>query len=556
MGIQLSSHIVVKILSDICVEKGIKRFVISAGSRNAPLIITFVRNNAFECYSITDERSAAFFALGMAERLGEPVGLICTSGTALLNYAPAVAEAYYKGIPLFVVSADRPLEKLGHGDGQMIKQEGALSNVSKYSCSLPKIDSEEDVWYAKCQVERVVKAMYEDKMGPVHVNVPLQEPLYETKEYETSFSFTEVFVPEKRIPSEHVNRLSHKFNGFEKILIIPAVIGVDEHLSNILSSLAKLPQVVVLTESVNNLHGKEFLNGIDKFMSSVESENEFFPDLVITLGDIIISRKIKKFIKSDFVKDHWHINASGDYIDLFQKITSLIETKPHYLLSEINAKPYVESHYREIWEKRKERIQDLHDSYIKKTLWSDLLVFSIIKEYLPIDWDLHLGNSTVVRYGQLFQEFSQVNCFCNRGTSGIDGCISTAVGSANVSESPTLMITGDLSFYYDSNALWNKYISNKLKIIVINNEGGGIFRFIDGPSEHDELTEFFENHQQRNVSLVAEAYGLEYNYCDKEEDLRQILPEFLESNSASILEIKTPREVNDKVLREYFKIFK
>jgi 2-succinyl-5-enolpyruvyl-6-hydroxy-3-cyclohexene-1-carboxylate synthase len=558
MGKQLSSHTVVKLLADICVEKGVRKVVISAGSRNAPLIITFSRKKEFECYSITDERSAAFFALGMAERLGEPVGLICTSGTALLNYSPAVAEAYYKGIPLLVMSADRPIERIDQGDGQMIRQEGALANISKYSCSLPRIEDDEDLWHAKCLLEKSFKTMSEDKRGPVHVNVPLREPLYGTKDYNSLYTFTQLYSSEKRLSEKDIAHLSERFNSYGKILLIPAVTGIDKCLSEALSKLSELPQVVVLTETINNLKGENYFSGVDKFLSSINNSEDksLYPDLVITLGDIIISRKIKQFLKNDLIKDHWHINPSGNYIDLFQKITSLIEVEPDYLLSNLALKPFKGSQYKDNWEKRKKCIDIKHDSYVGNSSWSDLKAFSVIKEYIPSDIDLHLGNSTVVRYAQLFDEYSQVNCFCNRGTSGIDGCMSTAVGSSVVSENSTLVITGDLSFYYDSNALWNKYISNRLKIILINNEGGGIFRFIEGPSGHNELTEFFENHQLRNAESIARAYGLDYNYCESEEVLREILADFFNADCPSILEIKTPREKNDKILRDYFKNFK
>lgn len=555
MGKELSSHKVVKLLADICIERGVKNIILSAGSRNAPLIITFSRNKEFKCYSITDERSAAFFALGMAERSGEPVGLICTSGTAMLNYSPAIAEAYYKGIPLVVMSADRPAERTDQGDGQMIRQVGALSNITKYSCSLPRVEDQEDLWHAKSLLEKSFKELTEDKKGPVHVNVPLRDPLYETCEYESPYSFSQIFSVEKMLGDKEINDLTSRFNSFEKILIIPAVTGLNNNLSKALSIVSELPQVVVLTETINNVKSKNYFTGVDKFVCSIENDDSFCPDLVITLGDIIISRKIKKFVNNDIIKEHWHINASGNYIDMFQKITSLIEVKPEYFFSVINVMPFIGSDYRDKWERRRRLIDGRHNEFIENSSWSDLKAFSVIKEYLPVNLDLHLGNSTVVRYAQLFDEYIKPQNFCNRGTSGIDGCLSTAVGSSVVSENPTVVITGDLSFYYDSNALWNKYISHKLKIILINNEGGGIFRFIEGPSEHEELTEFFENHQVRNAESIARAYGLDYNYSETEEELRAILQDFFNNDSASILEIKTPREKNDKILREYFKIF-
>lgn len=556
MDIELSNHIVVKLLSDFCDYKGITKFVISAGSRNAPLILTFSRNPKFDCYSITDERSAAFFALGMAERLGEPVGLICTSGTAMLNYAPAVAEAYYKGIPLVVMSADRPLERLGNGDGQMINQEGALVNISKYSCSLPEVNNDNDEWHAKCLLEKAIKNMYQDKMGPVHINVPLREPLYDTKVYKEKYDFIDNIETEKILPDACLNALQEKINGFERVLVIPALSSLDSKFAVSLEKLAELPQVVVLTETVNNLKGDAFFNGVDKYMSAIGKDERYIPDLVITCGDILISRKIKAFINNGKVKEHWHINQSGEYVDLFQRLTTTIDVKPDYFFSTINMLPFEGSNYRSSWNSLKDEVNKRHLNYLGSCPWCDLKIYDIIKDFLTPDWDLHLGNSTVVRYAQLFNDYSQVNCFCNRGTSGIDGALSTAVGSAYASNNPTLVISGDLSFYYDSNALWNKYISDKLKIVVINNEGGGIFRFIEGPSKHEELTVFFENHQQRNASSIAEAYGFEYYFAEDEKGLRRVIQEFIASSKASILEIKTPRVENDEVLRQYFEIFK
>ncbi len=553
MNIELSSHTVVKLLSDFCEFKGVTKFVISAGSRNAPLIITFARNPKFECYSITDERSAAFFALGMAEKLCKPVGLICTSGTALLNYAPAMAEAYYKGIPLFVISADRPLERLGHGDGQMIKQEGILDNISKYSCSIPEVCNN-NIWHIKCILEKAVMSMNRGKKGPIHINLPLREPLYETKKYKEKYKFVDNIIPEKVLTDACLESLQEKLNGFEKVLILPALSTFNIQLSNSIEKLSKLPQVVVLSESINNLRGDIFFTGIDKYLSAIGEDSRFVPDLVITCGDIIVSRKIKVFLRS--AKEHWHISDNDEYVDLFQGLTTIININPDYLFSAISVLPLHYSNYKLDWNNLRKDINEKHITYLKKCGWCDLKVYDIIKDFLTTDWDLHLGNSTVVRYAQLFNAYSQFNYYYNRGTSGIDGVISTAVGSACVGSKPTLVISGDLSFYYDSNALWNKYISERIKIIIINNEGGGIFRFIEGPSKHDELSVFFENHQCRDAALIAEAYGLNYYFVDDEKGMRNKIKEFMSSPNASILEVKTPRIENDKVLKEYFEIFK
>lgn len=566
MNKELSAHVTVKMLTDICVARGVENIVLSAGSRNAPLIISFVRRKEFKTYSITDERSAAFFALGMAEKSKKPTALICTSGTALLNYAPAAAEAYYKGIPLVIVSADRPAEKLNHGDGQMIRQEGALSNFTKFTCSLPKINDSQDVWYAKTLLERAFTELYKPKRGPVHINIPLREPLYKTKQYHDSFRFTDIYLPEKVLSKNYISELSRQLAEYSKIMIIPAVAGDNDELSRLLDELSHLPQFVVITETINNIKGEKIFTGTDKYVAAIEEHPEAYPELVITMGDILISRKIKKILDSDLLKAHWHINESGNYIDMFQRMTALIEVSPEYLLRTIDIQENEKSDYALQWRAIKEEIEERHNKFAELKViqakepipckWSDFKVFDVIKDYLTEDIEMYCGNSTVIRYAQLFDEYFQVKNYCNRGTSGIDGCLSTALGSSLESQKISLAVIGDLSFYYDSNALWNKYIHKKFKVILINNEGGGIFRFIDGPSGHPELEYYFENHQKRTAADIARAYGLLYYYCDTEEYLRDVMPDFLYNEYPAILEIRTPRDINDKILKEYFKIYK
>jgi len=553
MSRQLSDSKAVKILADACYQKGMRKVVISAGSRNAPLILTFNRRIEFETFTITDERSAAFFALGMAEQTGESVGLICTSGTALLNYSPAIAEAYYKGIPLVVMSADRPIEQIDQGDGQAIRQVGALSNFVKFTANLPIVDKVEDEWHVKNLVINAFYHLVSNKKGPVHINVPLREPIYGTCVYNEKTPIANILDTEKVLSEYSIQALSELFNSYKKILILPCTTGCDEDLRAILEKLSELPQVVVLTETINNLHSEKFFNGVDKYIELINKEgNGYAPDLLITLGDILISRMIKKYLKNTGVNAHWHISKNSQHIDMFHNLTFRIDVSPKYFFNNIKLIPSVDSNYSQEWRVIRQQLRDYHDDFVSGLEWSDFKAFLIIATSLHDEYVLHSGNSTVVRYLQIIEQFASFETYCNRGTSGIDGSVSTAVGAACINDNKNLLITGDLSFYYDSNALWNKYVSDSLKIIVINNEGGGIFRFIQGPSEHEELGEFFEHHQVRRANNISKAFGLDYYLVKDEDSLNDVLEKFLSSPKKSLLEIKTPRKVNDKVLSRYF----
>jgi len=554
MNKELSDSRAVKILADACIAKGLRKVVISSGSRNAPLILTFNRLEEIETYTITDERSAAFFALGMAEQLGEPIGLICTSGTAILNYSPAIAEAYYKGIPLVVMSADRPIEQIDQGDGQAIRQTGALANFVKYYATLPIVNVEGDEWHVKNLLTNAFFELTDKKHGPVHINIPLNEPLYGTCSYNKPTRLSRILETQSVLSEQSINALCELLSSYEKILILPCVANINQDLSDVLENLSKLSQVVVLSETINNLHSDNILKGVDKYVKAISKKGEEYkPDIVLTFGDILVSRMIKKYFKDNGINTHWHISVNEKHVDMFHNLTFRIDVEPEYFFNNIRINNLDNSNYRALWLAERNFLESYHETFSDGVEWSDYKVFSLIAEVLPKDYMLHSGNSTVIRYLQLIEQYYKYRNFCNRGTSGIDGSVSTAVGAAWVNGRKNLLITGDLSFFYDSNALWNRYVSDELKIIVVNNKGGGIFRFIDGPSQHEELGEFFEHSNTRSAKHLADSFKFGYFHAEDEVGLKEELVNFFSYEGKAILEVNTPREINDIVLREYFK---
>ncbi len=551
-----SSHKVVYEVLQACVASDVKHFVISPGSRNAPFILSFAKHSRIKCYSIVDERSAAFFALGMAQQLQEPVGLVCTSGTAILNYAPAVAEAYEQNIPLLVISADRPKELVGQAEGQSICQENVLKNIVEQSYQLPSGNKPHTVAYARRLCGEAL-ALCLAKQRPVHLNVPLWEPLYKKADYSTQIHRAiHSAATTAQLTENEMLRLAAKFNKAKKVLVLVGFLPENPQLNAILECFAKEKNVVVLTESIANLKSDTFHYNIDRLLSSCSKKEDFVPDILMTLGGTLISKVVKQWLRACPPKEHWHLNNRGEFVDTFQCLTENITVSPTTFFEQLL--PFTETfngEYAENWNALSEKAATKHNAYVAQLPWSDFQVFDTLLKHIP-DNSL-LQNSTVVRYHQLFPYNPQRKYASNRGVSGIDGCTSTAVGAAFVTDDFTTLITGDISFGYDSNALWHKYISPKLRLIVINNGGGGIFRFLEASAKQEELEEFFETtHSNQSFEHLAKHWGIEYLVAENKEELEGVLQDFYSGNTPKLLEVKTPQYKNAEVLRNYFKYLK
>lgn len=547
-------------LSLLLIAKKVKHIVFSPGSRNAPLIATFPRYKEFECYSIVDERSAAFFALGIAQKTGETVVLCCTSGSAVLNYAPAIAEAYYQKIPLLIISADRPENLIDRGDGQTIRQRNIYNNYIKKSYQLAEnpLTDNELIDYQKIILKAIEITQYPDK-GPVHLNIPFDEPIYGQKAKENP-EIISIYtsVDNANILESEFELFAEKWNACDKVMVIIGQQKPDKELEAILIKISQNPSVVVLTETTSNISSPKFINCIDKTLACIKADefDNFLPDLLITVNSNIVSKRIKSFLRTENYYEHWQIDSANEQLDTYFHLSRVIplQSKIFFkkLLPLLNSKS---STYKNEWLKLKEKAEIEHKRYLQNAPYSDLLVFDQILKHLPDNSNVHFANSTAVRYSQLFNLNSNLTVESNRGTSGIDGSTSTAVGAAWVSKEMTTLISGDLSFFYDSNALWNNYVSPQLRIIVINNSGGGIFRFIEGPSTLPELEKFFETKHERKAKSLALEAELEYFAVDSIESLKNALITFFDkSTKAKLLEVFTPNEVNAEVLKAYFKL--
>lgn len=558
-----------QLLLQACVNHGIENVVISPGSRNAPLTLGFVNHPKINALSIVDERCAGFFALGMAQQIQKPVALLCTSGSALLNYYPAIAEAYYSKIPLVLISADRPKHLIDIGDGQTIRQENVFANHILYQANLVgeavSFQKGENSERLMGNAELVEEALTfaKEKMGPVHINIPFDEPLYETVDFLYDFSALgnkEVVLPasllnEEPIPVEELQKFADIWNGSDKKMVLPGSNFPDDLLQTQMSHLVKDPSVLILTETTSNLKGDGFVNNIDQLIFPLdESElEELRPDILLTFGGMVVSKKIKQFLRNYPPKLHWHIDAHGA-LDTYHCLSHHFGISPQLFFSQFFfLTKNVSSPYQKYWLDTRAQRKIHHGDFLNRVEYSDLVVFDKVLSSLPKNINLQLSNSSIIRYAQLFDLEPSLKVFCNRGTSGIDGSTSTALGAAYTQKGQTVFITGDISFFYDSNALWNKYIPENFRIILINNGGGGIFRFIPGPKASDAL-DFFETTHDLNASHLCEMYGLAYMNAKNTGELENRLKAFYEDQGKpKLLEIFTPNERNDICLKEYFK---
>ena len=543
-------------ITQLCVAKGIRNIVISPGSRNAPLIIGFTENKNFINYSIVDERCAAFFALGIAQQLDEPVALVCSSGSALLNYYPAISESFYSDIPLVILSADRPSELINIGDGQTIQQENVFQNHILESANC--IEGDAYNLFNEAIINLALNTAI-SKKGPVHINLPFSEPLYKTIENITiTAKSTPILVAVKKV-NEDLNPFVKKWNGAKRKLILVGVLKPNSIEKKYLDILAKDESIIVLTETTSNLHDKNFFPAIDQLIASFDKNEliDFEPEILLTFGGMVISKKIKALLRDYSPKEHWHIDPKKAN-DTFFYLTHHFKTTVNLFFNEFLPKIVtVKSNYQSNYLSVKEYRLKKHKKYISIIPYSDLKIFSAIVNIMPKNMQLQLSNSSTIRYAQFFNFDKRIDVFCNRGTSGIDGSTSTAIGAAVVSKKETLCVTGDLSFLYDSNALWNNYIPSNFKIIVINNGGGGIFRILPGEKNTNNFDTFFETKHQFTALHLCKMYNLEYTMIHRESELNQNLKSFFSSSDTpKLLEIFTPSEINDQILLEYFNFLK
>lgn len=530
----------------------IRNVVLCPGSRNTPIIHTLANHPYFTCYSVTDERSAGFFALGLALSSGRPAAVCCTSGTALLNLHPAVAEAFYQQVPLVVISADRPASWIGQMDGQTLPQPNVFGPLVKSSVNLPEIHTSEEEWYCNRLVNEALLELNHHGKGPVHINVPISEPL---------FQFTAEDLPDVRVITRYqglnvydrqYDDLITRLNGYTKRMM---VVGQMNLIYLFERKICKLlyKHFAWLTEHTGNqtVPGIPVKN-FDAIIYALPEEEQvkLVPDLLITYGGHVVSKRLKQLLRKHPPKEHWHVAADGQVADTFCSLTTVIEMDPFEFLEKIayllENKP---CEYPKRWEQLSKQMAEPDFAF------SEMAAIGKVLKSLPTDAVLHLANSSTVRYAQLFQIPDSVEVCCNRGTSGIEGSLSTALGYAWASDKLNFVLIGDLSFFYDMNALWCNHLRGNLRIMLLNNGGGEIFQSLPGLKMEARTHRFVTALHQTKAEGWAQERGFDYTAVHTMEELDAALLDFMQADqqgNPKFMEVFTDKAEDVRLLKEYY----
>jgi 2-succinyl-5-enolpyruvyl-6-hydroxy-3-cyclohexene-1-carboxylate synthase len=602
-------------IAEICARHGITDVILSPGSRSAPLTLAFARHPAYQgkLRVVPDERAAAFIGLGIAQATRRPVVLVCTSGTAGLNYAPAVAEAFFQQIPLLVLTADRPPEWLDQLDGQTIRQRNLYGAHAKGTFDFPADTSHPDAkWHAERLINEAINLTLAGTAGPVHVNVPLREPFYpkagEEMDYEQGVKIIRDDHSNTILPPAEILNLRRQLGEANHILVVAGQQPENPTLTAALYEFAEARQVTVVADTIANVGDVPAVRHHDIFLAGLSKNQkaDLQPDLLITFGQSLISKALKLYLRDNAPAQHWHLQAAGEVADTFRRLTRIIRVQPAVFFQQLTvsetrdynravaaipisflslreaqkntdeagvadaaaSQAPVDATPREplptisTWQQAELASTTFLDRFFatKDQPFNEFLAMRLALASLPDDSALHLANSMAVRYANILglPAGRLIDVFANRGTSGIDGCTSTAVGAALAQpERPVVLLTGDVAFFYDRNAFWHNYPTPNLRVVLFNNHGGGIFRLIDGPRQQPELDEFFETRQALTAENLCRDFELRYLPVSTLAELNAALPVFFAlENSAAVLEIFTDSKTNAAFFEDYRKAVK
>ena len=499
---------------------GLKHAVISPGSRNAPLTIAFDSHPDICTHVVIDERAASHFAIGLSLESGIPAAVVCTSGTASLNHGPAIAEAFHHRIPLISITADRPTSVIEKGHGQSVFQTGVFSKNCKHSIIIDELELSDEAIIVETKKAFDIAA----SGTSVHINVPFEEPLYGKSELGELHLIDgskkikcDLDIPEELIAPD------------SKILVLGGSLPFYRDCSGVVLT------VPGICEKFSGISGDAVVHSGDMFLAKNDGcwPEDLIPDYVITVGTPTLSKSLRNKL-IELKPQHYHVSSSGKGWDTWGGLVKTIECDPKAWLIEFEKRNENHSGYREAWSKVEKHAN------LDGVNWSDALAFSSILNNLPLDTKVHLSNSTSARYIQLIESPLSLRIHCNRGVAGIDGCTSTAVGDATESDGLVFLISGDIAFLYDINGLASvEEIPSNFKAVVINNGGGEIFRWLNGPEEVGLVDKYFETRPRTKVKSAAEYCGLDYFCASDLDGAKEAMSQLISSYLPAVLEIIT-----------------
>lgn len=559
----------VNILTALLVAHGIRHAVVCPGSRNAPIVHNLNECPNITCHPVTDERSAGFYALGMAQIIRHPVAVCVTSGTALLNLLPATAEAYYQHVPLIVISADRPAMWIDQQDGQTLPQLDALGHFVSKAVSLPEPSTDDERWYCNRLVNEALLCCQRHGGSPVHLNVPISEPL---------FTFNVPALPTERVIRQvaattdvgHCQTLLADVQLAQRPMIVVGQLSNKEARRMALQLCELSTDVVVVYECLGMSCHEDaprnpdspteglFPLHIDKVLARMQQVEQYQPDVVVYLGGALVSKRLKVFLRQSPAAKTWIVNERGAIYDTFQNLTGVIEGAPYDVLEVIlwyvrgekekQRLPF-ESGFRSKWATLIQKVQAQNERF--HAPYSSL---QAVKRFFETAsnkgrYILHAANSMSVR---LVNHFASDYVFCNRGVNGIDGSLSTAAGCSLVTTQNVYCVIGDLSLFYDQNALWHS-LGGNFRVLLLNNGGGVIFKSLPGLKDSTAQQTLISAQHHTTAWGICQQNNVAYLSAHDEEELENNMNRFVNDNfdRPVVFEVFTSQQQDEQAMNEY-----
>lgn len=535
----------------------ISRFVVSPGSRHIPIVISMESDSFFKLYSVVDERSASFFAIGLIQRFKEPVGVICTSGTASANYSSAINESLYQELPLLILTTDRAESLRDQHEDQMIRQSTMFVPITKMVANLPLVSNENDAWYNNRLINEALLELTHHGNGPVQINIPIPEHI---DKFDTEVLPIERKITRYDLSNSNWEKIAEYLSG-KKILIVCGegyTLTEEQRLS--IDVFCKKFNAIVLCDKMSNCH---ISNSIENAFPVLQALNradisELAPNIIISIrANFSFNPEFKGFVKRIKSKalpiENWFIHPSGRIVDPYQGLLTNVYEMDEFLffhsLSQTQYHIIEEKDYVDTWKIIASAIDEPNVPY------GHIQAVGKFLKKIPNNSILQLSNSNSVRMAQLFHIDPSIEVHCNRGTDGIDGCMSTSVGYASGTNKIVFLMIGDLTFFYDMNALWNRHLGKNIRIFLDNNGGGAIMHMPKRPAfAAEHLPNFISAQHNTSAKAWAEDRGLIYLSVHSNEELDNAITIFTDINTEGpiLLEVFSNMLKDTNIFKNYY----
>ena len=566
----------INILTSLLIAYGVREAVVCPGSRNAAIVHNLNECKTITCYPVTDERSAAFFALGLALASGIPTVVCVTSGSALLNTAPAVAEAFYQHVPLVIVAADRPQQWIDQLDGQTMPQPDALGKFVRRAVQLVEPHNDEERWYCSRLINEAMFASTLREAAPVLINVPITEPLFvfDTESLPKVRRFNALGTPNCNISNTGVSDLQKRLYAAKRPLIVIGQLPYSALNSNSVDLLAK--HFVVLAEPLSS-HSEDVIHfdeAVRHLIAHPDMADAYTPDYIIYIGNTLVSKATRKWLRQcgvescvvtpDATRLHDPIMSMGDVIECSDECLGMLLT----MMLDIYLNATVYKGDKEVWQNEDSRKayrqawNALLDEQCRKAArfnptFSQMATVKYFEQQLADLYctvHVHYANSSAIRLACIYAEHY---AYCNRGVNGIEGSLSAAAGFATSMGHMgdiTVCVIGDLSFFYDQNALWNRNINGSLRILLLNNGGGGIFKQLPGLERSEAANSYVGAAHNTSAQGICSQNDIGYLSAKNMEEMQIGVVSLLtiDTKRPVLLEVFTNSDEDTKALCEYY----